>query len=776
MTLQALWVCATAYGQLIINEASQGPTGAKEYVEFLVTGNPVCGSSNTVDLRGWIIDDNNSWHAAGSGTGIASGHVKFDSVANWANVKIGSLILVYNDADMSAPTAALTADETDSNNDCVYIVPVSSPLLLKNVTLPLSGSTMTTYAVAGTPYTTSGNWTPLGMANGGDAFHTVSPANYAVPYHAVGWGNNTAQVNVYYSGAQGGLVIYMANTNSNNPFDAANFINGDANTQETPGAPNNAANAFWIASLNNQCQTFTQPSVTRNLSLCPGQSIVIGGNTVSSPGTYYDTIPAVTGCDTLRTNIVTAATQVTDTNYVSLCPAQAVVINGQTVNTAGTYHDTLSGTAACDTFRTYIVSTLPFNTATQNIALCPGQQVIINGQSIQTTGTYYDTLAAVTGCDTLVTYNVTIQAYQTAAQSYTLCPGQSVTVNGNTYNASGTYTDTLPSANSCDTLLTITISVSAYQTQTFNYSFCAGDSVVINGTAYYGSTVVTDTVASANACDTIKTYQVTVTPASVQTNAVSVCQGDTYFAGGALQSTTGTYRDTLTAANGCDSIIITQLTVHGNNTVSIQQSVCAGDNSLGFAVLNDTTFTAQYTNANGCDSVVTYTITALPLPVVTVQGDTAVYEGTSATLTAGGAGTYVWSNGLTTATVQLVPPASGYYSVTGTDANQCTATDSLHIEVLRDPTAEILIPTAFSPNGDGVNDVFDIVNRNRFVITAFRIYNRWGELVHNNTTAGWNGIYKGMEQPMSTYVFYVEAYNTGKTKQFRLSGNVTLVR
>ncbi len=66
-----LFVMAAMAGhaQLIINELSQGPSGNKEYVELLVTGTPTCGGANTVDLRGWIIDDNNSWHASGSGSG-----------------------------------------------------------------------------------------------------------------------------------------------------------------------------------------------------------------------------------------------------------------------------------------------------------------------------------------------------------------------------------------------------------------------------------------------------------------------------------------------------------------------------------------------------------------------------------------------------------------------------------------------------------------------------------------------------------------------------------
>ncbi len=313
----AIFFQAPLFSQLIINELSQGESGAKEYVELLVTGNPVCGGSNTVDLRGWIIDDNNSWHATGSGTGIAGGHVKFDSIPQWANVKIGTLILIYNDADMSSAVSALPVDTIDANGDCVYIIPISSGVLLKNITLPVSNGSMTTYAVPGNVYSPSGNWICLGMANSSDAFHVVSPANYAVPHHAIGWGNNSNQVNVYYSASQGGNVIYMANTNSNDPFDAANYIDTTATTSETPGAPNNAANAAWILSLNNNCQPFTLPSVSFNNPGglgCGNSTVTIvaasgtagalfswsnnvqgDSNIVSSPGMYYVTVSDAAG-------------------------------------------------------------------------------------------------------------------------------------------------------------------------------------------------------------------------------------------------------------------------------------------------------------------------------------------------------------------------------------------------------------------------------------------------------------------------------------------------
>lgn len=915
-----------AHAQLIINELSQGPSGTKEYVELLVIGNPTCASS-TVDLRGWIIDDNNGWHASGSGTGIAPGHVRFANIPQWANVKIGTLILIYNDADVSTATAALTPDETDANADCRYILPISSTTLEKNTTDP--NTTSSSYA--GATYSTTGTWTPLGMANGGDAFHTVSPTNLNAPYFSIGWGNNTALTNVYYSGAQGGNVIYMANSVNNDPFNSANYTEALASTSETPGAPNNVANAAWISSLNNNCQPFVQPTTTRNLSLCPGQSVVIGSTTVTTAGSYIDTVPATIGCDTIRTTQVTISPYNTDSKSLTFCQGQSTVINGQTVTTSGSYTDTIPGTVGCDTIRTYNVTFTPYNTANRSVSLCPGQSTVINGQTVTAAGSYLDTIPSTNGgCDTVITYNVTTASYQTSTQNISICSGQSVVINGQTVTAAGTYLDTVPATVGCDTIITYNVSVGNYNTQNVNVSLCPGQSTVINGqtvtapgtyfdtipstsscdtiVAYQvtqssyvpatqnislcngqsvvingqtvtasgtyldtipttttgcdtlysyvvtfggfiqqtrnvqicsgqsivinGQTVNTagtylDTVSSSTSCDTIFTYNVTVTQYITATNNIGICQGSsvvingntystattvndtvinpsgcdsvityvitviapkrttinadicqgsTYFAGGGQQSTSGVYLDTLTAATGCDSIVTTNLTVHQPDNTTQNISVCTGDALQGQSIYNDTTFSTILINQYGCDSTVTYNVTALPLPVITVSDSVQIMEGETATISASGGTDYLWSTNQTNSQITVTPPATQYYYVTVSDINNCSVSDSVLVDVTPIPEIVILVPTGFTPNGDGINDYFDIVNRNLFDVQTFDVYNRWGELVFNDPNGKWDGTYKGVKQPIGTYVFYVQARNLAHTKQYTLKGNVTLLR
>src|SRR3990172_7211497 len=84
--LYGLLFTSNTFSQIIINEVSQGADGSKEYVEMLVIGNGVCNSC--VDIRGWIFDDNNGWHASpiGIGQGIAPGCMRFAYDPQWACV------------------------------------------------------------------------------------------------------------------------------------------------------------------------------------------------------------------------------------------------------------------------------------------------------------------------------------------------------------------------------------------------------------------------------------------------------------------------------------------------------------------------------------------------------------------------------------------------------------------------------------------------------------------------------------------------------------------
>lgn len=123
---------------------------------------------------------------------------------------------------------------------------------------------------------------------------------------------------------------------------------------------------------------------------------------------------------------------------------------------------------------------------------------------------------------------------------------------------------------------------------------------------------------------------------------------------------------------------------------------------------------------------------------------------------------------------EVTPTENTTYTLMVTDAAGCTATDSVQAIVSPD---ELLMPTGFSPNGDGVNDFFRPANKN---LKKFKlqVYNRWGELIFetDNAKTGWDGTFKTHEQSLGVYVWNAE-FQTQNMKKVRLAnGNVTLVK
>jgi gliding motility-associated-like protein len=199
------------------------------------------------------------------------------------------------------------------------------------------------------------------------------------------------------------------------------------------------------------------------------------------------------------------------------------------------------------------------------------------------------------------------------------------------------------------------------------------------------------------------------------------------------------------------------------------------------APLISTVYTVKVSN-NCFSDTATVDVTIHPAPIVNAGNDTTIYRNTSATLNGTSNGTsYYWypdiNLGSASSLSTLASPlyTTEYYLYAVSEFN-CTNLDSIVVTV--EPYTLILIPTAFSPNGDGVNDIFRIIKvLNIENLEEFAVYDRWGEKVFSTDviTDGWNGTYKGHNQPLGVYVWMVRGL-TYDNQEITKSGNVTLVR
>ena len=186
-------------------------------------------------------------------------------------------------------------------------------------------------------------------------------------------------------------------------------------------------------------------------------------------------------------------------------------------------------------------------------------------------------------------------------------------------------------------------------------------------------------------------------------------------------------------------------------------------------------------NQVGCRDTTTKTI-KIALVELNAGNDTTVVQLEDVQLNATGTQTYSWvpstflNNSLVSNPIGNFPNTGVFtYVVEGVTADGCPDKDTINITVSE--RSYVIVPNAFSPNGDGRNDVLRMLSSGFPVINYFRIFNRWGQKVFetNDYYQSWDGKFKGVDQPISTFYWVISVVDLqGNEQIFR--GDVTIVR
>lgn len=200
----------------------------------------------------------------------------------------------------------------------------------------------------------------------------------------------------------------------------------------------------------------------------------------------------------------------------------------------------------------------------------------------------------------------------------------------------------------------------------------------------------------------------------------------------------------------------------------------------------DITYHLKVTDANGCTSLTDDAVTVIVTPPVKISAgkDTLIvmnqpFQLSVADINNSGIVNYLWEppTGLNNPNIQnpvTIINQDMLYKVTGTTTEGCEGRDEIILKVYKGP--EIYVPTGFTPNNDGKNDVLKIVvvGIKQF---KFVIYNRWGQKVFytESTTSGWDGTQKGQPLDTGTYVWMSEGVDDKGNKLSR-KGTVTVIR
>ncbi|WP_262502561.1 Ig-like domain-containing protein [Pontibacter flavimaris] len=194
-------------------------------------------------------------------------------------------------------------------------------------------------------------------------------------------------------------------------------------------------------------------------------------------------------------------------------------------------------------------------------------------------------------------------------------------------------------------------------------------------------------------------------------------------------------------------------------------------------VTQSTTYYVEAVNSQQCTSEARTPVTVSVVVAEASAGeDVTIIQGQPVELRGSGGATYLWepATGLNDPTLQnpvARPDETITYTLTVTTAEGCVDTASVTVEVI--PAIEV--PNAFSPNGDNVNEVWEIKNYENYPDMRVEVFNRWGNKIFSSKGYGapWDGTYNGKELPVATYYYLIYLRNTNEEP---LSGNVTIIR
>ena len=275
------------------------------------------------------------------------------------------------------------------------------------------------------------------------------------------------------------------------------------------------------------------------------------------------------------------------------------------------------------------------NTSTDTQTACDSYTWMDGNTYTASNNTATHTLTNVAGCDSVATLNLTINPTYFTQVSATICDDAVYTFNGNTYNQTGVYLDTLSSVLTCDSVIETTLTVNpTYFTQVSaticdNGTFTTAGGQIVTTTGVY-----LDTLQSNLSCDSVIETNLQVNPTYFTQVFDTICDNGTFTtAGGQIVTTTGVYLDTLQSNLSCDSVIETNLQVNPTYFTQVFDTICDNGTftTAGGQVVSSTGVYLDTLQSNlSCDSVIETNLQVSPTYFTQVF-DTICDNGTYAT-------------------------------------------------------------------------------------------------------------------------------------------------
>ncbi|MEO1259171.1 MAG: M43 family zinc metalloprotease [Bacteroidota bacterium] len=537
-------------------------------------------------------------------------------------------------------------------------------------------------------------------------------------------------------------------------------------------SPDTTITYFLVAGEGNGCVSEDSVTVTMatvlmtydTMSFCTGDTVLIFGNEITEAGNYSEMFSSVSGCDSLHTTTLTTATDtILLNNMMHICEGDSVEFFGNWLTSAGSY-EYFDNSSSCVEHNQLdlIVNDTFFNADT--IYLCSGDSVLIFGNYEMEEGVFTVVFPSVSGCDSTEQIRLFISDTIFTNEIIEICTNETADVFGLAINTPGIYTELYTTSSGCDSLHEIQLIVHDTFLISDTVYICSGDSVLVFGNYETEAGIYSDQLISIYGCDSTVTVLLEILDTFFTSEIQEICANEMVDVFGVPTNNPGIYSQTVPSVNGCDSTHAIEVIVHDTFFFESFLQICPGDSILIFG--NYETEAGIYSESGqtvyGCDSNMVIHLEILEEIILEMESSPAcpgTDVGSVAVNISSGVApfNFNWSfpNAPNEATLSGVPP--GEYSVTVTDANNCSALATAEVGALTEISMAINSGDVTCPDdSDGAAVIFVNIDDPSFSLDGinFQAVN-----VFENLSAG-------------DYTVTVADLNTGCTAQetFTISG------
>ena len=357
-----------------------------------------------------------------------------------------------------------------------------------------------------------------------------------------------------------------------------------------------------------------------------------------------------------------------------------------------------------------------------NLTKCNAYNWPVTNQTYNTSGTYIGRIAKVNGCDSIIKLNLNITTILRSSITVKACDTFTWALNGQTYGASGSYADTLLSSSGCDSIITLNLTVNPIPPTIQNISACDFYTWPENNKRYTQTTQAFAILKNARGCDSLIILNLTINKKDSAVFYVNQCNPFTWSATGITYSKSGVYKAILLTSKGCDSLVSLHLTISPAFRIVQFEIACKTFtwDKNGKVYTATTSDSVVYKTAANCDSIIVLDIFIIKFDV-TVSNKTTYLEANLA------GAEYQWVNCFTRlpivgATAQtFTPAATGTYKCLITylgcvDSSACTIfvktvgvdnSTKNNIKIYPNPTHDLIYVQGFTENENNLIEIYD---------------------------------------------------------------------